>query len=348
MEGFALPVTMFSTALGVRAEFCLLTDFFYQRKEYRLDDHIFLNNLSERLSRLEKDMEEMRQVMSVQEISQKHTGTYLEQKSSARAPGESSGDWEVTCFGRFHHRCSGREVPPCHSRRGQSILKYLLDAQEHAASAERLVDCFWPHMDSVAGTHNLQMAVYALRHTLRDCGPNNSNEIVLFCESRYLLNPALTITRDVDAFCAAYQRGQEASERGDMPAALEAFEQARSLYQGDYFADPYEEWASAPRRMFQDMWLALLNQSGIFYERLGEWPKAVSCYHNILDVDGTREDITRQLMRCYAAEGRAADIKQAYRSCQECLRRDLYLVPAPETRTLYYKLLAHLNSPADH
>lgn len=313
-----------------------------------MDDPIFLNNLIERLSRLEKDVEEMRQVMSVQEISQRGTDAYLEQKSSSRSPGESSGDWEVTCFGRFHHRCDGCEVPPCHSRRGQSILKYLLDAQEHAASTERLVDCFWPHMDSVAGTHNLQMAVYTLRHALGDCGPNHSNETVLFCDSRYLLNPALTITRDVDAFRAAYQRGQEARARGDIPATLEAFEQARSLYQGDYFADPYEEWASAPRRTFQDMWLTLLNQSGILYFRLEEWPKAVSCYHDILAVDGTREDITRQLMRCYAAEERAANIKQAYRRCQECLRRDLHLAPAPETRMLYDQLLAHLNPPADH
>src|SRR5215467_13106825 len=106
MERFSLPVTMFSAALGVRgAEFCLLTDSFRQRKEYRLNEHISLNSLVERLSRLEKDMEEVRQVMSVQEVPQKNADAYLEQKSFSRLPGESSGDWEVICFGRFHHRC---------------------------------------------------------------------------------------------------------------------------------------------------------------------------------------------------------------------------------------------------
>ena len=50
-----------------------------------------------------------------------------------------------------------------------------------------------------------------------------------------------------------------------------------------------------------------------------------SCYRDILVVDCYREDIYRQLMRCYAACGRQADVKRTYRTCLEHLRRDLRL-----------------------
>lgn len=313
-----------------------------------MDEHGFLNTLSERLSRLEKDMEEVRQVILTQEATQQHAQAFSEEKTATIHRVVTGEDWEITCFGRFHHRCAGREIPPCRSRRGQAILKCLLASQEHAASTEHLIECFWPRMDTVAGAHNLQMAVYKLRHALQGCGPAGSDETILFSDNRYQLNPALNIAQDADAFRASYQQGQEALAQGKQSSALEVLEQARSFYQGDYFADPYEEWASALRRSLQDMWLTLLTQLGSLYFQAEDWPKAASCYHDMLAVDCAREDISRQLMRCYAAEGRAADIKQTYRLCHECLWEDLRLAPTPETRELYHLLLTQLNASKYH
>src|SRR5258707_1569853 len=258
-----------------------------------------------------------------------------------------NGDWEVTCFGRFHQRCAGHEVPPCRSRRGQSVLKYLLACPEYTAPTERLIDCFWPETDAVAGAHNLQMAVYKLRRSLRGCGPRGSDETVLFCDNHYQLNPPLTIAQDVDAFRAAYQRGQEAVARSDVLEAIKELEQARSYYQGDYLPDPYEDWASTTRRMRRDLWLALLSQLSLLYFQLEDWERSASCCHEILAVDCTREDVSRQLMHCYAATGRAADVKQAYRACQECLRKELRLPPTPETRALFRQLIEQSTGPDD-
>jgi DNA-binding SARP family transcriptional activator len=68
----------------------------------------------------------------------------------------------------------------------------------------------------------------------------------------YLLNPALSIIRDVDAFCAAYKQGLGAAKADSPAEAIQAFEQARACYTGDYFVDPYEEWASSSRVALQD------------------------------------------------------------------------------------------------
>lgn len=249
------------------------------------------------------------------------------------------GNWEIRCLGSFHLRCDGREVAPCKSRRGQSLLKYLLDSPGFAASTVALVDCFWPQVDSLVGARSLQVAVHALRSSLRGCGPGGSDETVLFRHNRYLLTPALSIIRDVDAFCAAYKQGLGAAKAGSPAEAIQAFEQARACYTGDYFIDPYEEWASSSRVALQDRWLHVLERLGAYYSQAGTWEPAITCYREILAVDGYREDTYRLIMRCYAAAGRPAEVKQTYLTCRECLRRDLRLAPAAETTQLYQQLI---------
>ena len=300
-----------------------------------------LNCVIERISRLEKELMELRQLLFTQ-VPRLERPIDMPSSISARVSkleGTAAGYWEVTCLGRFHHRCAGRDLAPCNSRRGQAILKYLLASPGYAASTEMMIECFWPQMDSVAGAHNLQVAVHTLRRSLRGCGPAGSDETVLFRNNRYLLNPALSIVQDVDYFRAAYERGKCATKAGNSLEAIQAFEEARIYYRGDYLADPYEEWASSSRLALQDMRLILLNHLGAFYSQTGSWELAIPCYREILAVDSYREDAYRQLMHCYAACGRTADLKQVYGACRECLRRDLRLVPASETTALYQQLI---------
>jgi DNA-binding SARP family transcriptional activator len=311
-----------------------------------MDAEIFqtsLKRLLERVSHLEEDVVELRQSLQAQTLHLQRPGNVPASLSTtplvSRSGPSGSGDWEIRCLGRFHLRCAGREVPACRSRRGQSLLKYLLASPGFAASTEVLVDCFWPQMDSVAGTRNLQVAVHTLRCSLRGCGPGGSDETVLFRHHHYLLNPALSIVQDVDAFRAAYERGLGAAKVGRSAEALEAFEEARACYGGDYLADPYEEWASSSRMALQDKWLHVLERSGALYSQARTWEPAIVCYRELLAVDCYREDIYRLLMRCYAACGRPADIKQTYLTCRRYLRRDLRLDPAAETTLLHQQLL---------
>lgn len=306
-----------------------------------------LTSMIERIFRLEKEVKELRQLIFIQIP---HLVKPIDKSLSITANSDlselvvRSDYWEVTCLGSFHLNCAGRDLTLCKSRRGQSILKYLLASPGYAASSEMLIERFWPQVDPEAGGHSLQVAVHTLRRSLRGCGPNGGDETVLFGNNRYFLNPSLSIVQDVDRFRVAYERGQRAVNTGQQAEAKRAFEEARALYIGDYHADCYEDWASARRLALIDTRLALLSQLGHLYSQGKEWELAVSCYSEILVVDCYREDIYRLLMRCYAACGRQADIKRTYRTCLEHLRRDLRLAPAPETTMLYQQLIQRTTS----
>ena len=304
---------------------------------------VTLSSMMERISRLENDVRELRQLVLLQRL---YLAESVQKPSplplNADLPGPPAAgpdSWEVTCLGKFGLRYAGRDLALCNSRRGQSILKYLLTSPGYAASSEVLIECFWPQVDPEAGAHSLQVAVHALRRSLRGCGPDGSDEVVLFRNNRYFLNPSLSIVQDVDRFRAAYERGQYAVSAGQLAEAKQAFEEARALYSGDYHADCYEEWALSRRLALIDTRLALLSQLGTLYCQGKDWELAGSCYREILVIDCYREDIYCQLMRCYAACGRQADVKRTYRHCMERLRRDLHLAPAPETTLLFQQLI---------
>src|SRR6516164_247660 len=89
-----------------------------------------LNSLLERISRLEQEIMELRQCLPVQppqvERPRNVPASFSPTSRSPRLGTPGTSDWEIRCLGSFHLRCAGREVPPCRSRRGQSLLKYLL------------------------------------------------------------------------------------------------------------------------------------------------------------------------------------------------------------------------------
>ncbi len=301
-----------------------------------------LNSVIERISQLENEVRELRQLIFVQKPP---LAKPIDTPSSIAANSDSSGlvvaetdYWEVTCLGNFCLRCAGHELALCKSRRGQSILKYLLASPGYAASSEVLIERFWPQVDPEAGVHSLQVAIHTLRRSLRGCGPDGGDETVLFHNSCYIINPSISIVQDVDRFRVAYERGQHYAKGGRLDKAVKAFEEARHFYTGDYLADCYEEWAASRRLDLIDIRLALLSQLGSLYSQEKEWEGAISCYRDILVIDCYREDIYRLLMGCYAACGRKADIKRTYHACQERLRCDLHLAPAPETIILYQQL----------
>src|SRR5947199_2491970 len=128
-----------------------------------------LGSIIERVSRLENEVRELRHILLVQMSCDEQP--IIRPSSSLAAPNlpelvvPKIDCWEVTCLGNFRLRCTGRDVDPCKSQRGQSILKYLLASPGYAASAEALMECFWPQADPVASKRNLQAAVHALRNS---------------------------------------------------------------------------------------------------------------------------------------------------------------------------------------
>jgi DNA-binding SARP family transcriptional activator len=314
----------------------------------------------ERLLDLEHQVRELRQWLQAEQwpaagpladlellrargVVARHTPAALPAAALASTPEASplaASHWQVVCLGSFQIRCAGREPPPCSSRRGWGILQYLLTRPGFAATRDALIEAFWPESEPSAGAHNLQMAVHALRRSLRGCGPEGSDEVVLFRDGQYALTPALTIDLDVHRFRAACDHGRQLAGAGQHEAARRAFEDALRLYGGPFLHDNgYDEWAEPHRAALQDLWLGVLGWLSSAYAAQKDWEQAATCSREILSADPYREDAVRQLLRCLAATGRLAEVERTFRACRERIRLDLQVEPAPETIQLYQQVM---------
>jgi DNA-binding SARP family transcriptional activator len=258
--------------------------------------------LAERLPSLEREVASLRRLLNARRrLPQRRGARSGEHPAPVHAsrtpvPPGALGHWEVTCLGGFRLRCASREVIPCGSRRGWSILRLLLASPRYAAPPELLVETLWPEAGPAAGLHNVQMAIHALRRALRGCGPAGSDEALLFRQGHYLLNPALTIDQDVEHLRRAYDRGQQAAAGGRADEARRAFEEAAAWYGGDYLADsPYEDWADGRRAALQELRLNILSRLSATYSLAGDWERAAGACQEILAADPYREDAVRQL-----------------------------------------------------
>ncbi|MCC7370396.1 MAG: winged helix-turn-helix domain-containing protein [Chloroflexi bacterium] len=308
----------------------------------------------ERLLELENQVQELRRLLAEQGVSAPREDaaragdaplTVARRASSRPAtPGaqpaaQQATRWRVTSLGMFRITCSDREPPSCSSRRGWGVLQYLLTRPGYAATRDALIDAFWPDAAPGAGAHSLQMAVHALRRALRGYGPDGSNDVVLYRDGQYLINPALSIDVDVEQFRAACRRGRELMTAGQYDAACQALEAALRLYGGPFLGDAgYDAWAEPERQVLEELRLAALGLLSDAYAARSEWDQAAARCREILAVDPYREDAVRKLLRYLAAGGRLAEVERTYRACREQIWQDLQVDPAPETIHLYRQL----------
>jgi DNA-binding SARP family transcriptional activator len=298
-----------------------------------------------RLLFLERQVRELRQLLLAGDREDAsgtlQTGAEAEvQPTPLSGHAKQAADWQVTCLGPFRLEAAGRAVAPCSSRRGWAILQYLLVRPGRLAARDVLIEAFWPGAPPAAGAHRLQMAIHALRRSLREHDSSRGGEeAVLFQDGQYALNPALVIDVDVDRFRTACERGRRLAGAGQREAARRAFEEALVLYGGPFLDEsPHDEWAETQRVTLQDLRLGVLAWLSDAYAARSEWEQAAACCREIIAADPYREDAIRQLLHCLAATGRLAEVERIYRAARDRLRRDLQVEPAAETTRVYRQL----------
>ena len=212
-------------------------------------------------------------------------------------------------------------------RKSRTLLKVLALTPGRALHPERLEAMLWPDRDPAAAGNNLRQATYHARRALSGAGADGAT---VLASRGDLLALAADIEVDVDAFSAAAARAEASGSTADIEAAL-------GVYCGELLPeDPYEDWASDPRRVLADRHVALL----LALAATREPSAATDPLHRAILADPLNEEAQRALMRAYASSGRRTQALAQYEVLRQTLRRDLAADPEAETRALYRELLA--------
>ena len=232
----------------------------------------------------------------------------------------------------------GLKVESWKRKQAAVVLKCLVSQLGRPVHRERLIEWLWPDVDVERGWERLKVTISFLRGKLRDAGATDDT-IETIGQSYLLRRDAVWV--DADTFDTLVGAGWEHLKRGEREAARTRFEEAQSLYRGDYLEDePYAEWCAVERERLREIYLELLAGMAKCYAEDGLFMEASQVCRTALHNDPCRESFLRALMENLVNLGRPDWAEAQFLSWRHNLAKDYGLQPMHETMQTYQSLVS--------
>jgi DNA-binding SARP family transcriptional activator len=250
---------------------------------------------------------------------------------------------EVRCFGRFEVSSVSGQIKHWNSTKAKSVFQYLLIRPWEPAQKDALLEAFWPGDTVQAAGNNLKAAVHSLRISLNELIMNKQNQqIVLFSEGSYRINPEISLTIDVVEFEKLRDRGRRLEKEQRLSEAIKEYEKAENLYRGDYLDDePYDDWTLLRRETLKDNYLFILSKLANYSLQTCDYENCIYYSQKILGKDASREDAYRNLIRCYLKLSQRNQALRWYQMCCKAIKTELDTTPEKETIELGDSIVNH-------
>ena len=240
-------------------------------------------------------------------------------------------------LGPFQIALNGILVKTWPSKKGRSMLAYLLYNHRRPCLRDVLMEKFWPEVAPDSARNSLNVAMYGLRRLLKRI--DNSQDYILFKNESYCMNPELEINLDHENFLDFWRRAQQLERTQSLERAVSEYEHAVEVYKGEFLEDDlYDDWSTTPRAKMREAYLYALDRLSLYYLNAAHYDNVIRLCKGIIEKDNCREDIHRRLMKSYYYLGhREKAIKQFY-SCESLLKIELDVTPSTHTLDLLSKI----------
>jgi len=219
---------------------------------------------------------------------------------------------------------------PVLSRKARAIVTYLTLQSGRFHSREKLAALLWSGCSDAQARMSLRQALSAIRKAM-PCGK----------EGRILTDgDGVRIT--LDDLDIDVERFEELAAS----PSPEKLERAMETYRGDLLEgfgvkeEPFDDWLREERERLRAMSISVLERLVEFYATANNFAPFARAATRLLGSEPLREDIHRDLMRAYAAQGRLNLALKQYEHCRNVLQRQFQVQPEHETRDLYRELRA--------
>ncbi|MDK2927119.1 MAG: hypothetical protein PWR31_809 [Bacillota bacterium] len=239
----------------------------------------------------------------------------------------------------------GEEVIPEAAWRQTKVVllfKYLLVQKGLAVPQEELLKEFWPKMEPKAARHNFAVTLYTLRSVLNKGKSNRRRpQRIVYERGLCRFNADLPYFYDAEAFERRAEEGLGALRTDKNAVAKEKLLAAHALYRTDFLTENLEErWIIKERLRLSELYLRVLDGLAHVSLTLREFAAAADYAAELLQRDPVCEEAYRVLITALAATGKRTEALRRYKACQQMLEQEFGLLPAPETRRLYERLVS--------
>jgi DNA-binding SARP family transcriptional activator len=232
---------------------------------------------------------------------------------------------------------NGLDVDSWKRKKALLVLKCLISQLDKPVHRERLIDWIWPESDPAKSWPRLKVTISYLRRALRDGGAS-ANVLETVGQSYILRRSSVWI--DSEVFCKRVSAGWEFLTQDKLKEAQVQFEEAESLYRGDFIEDePYAEWCTVERERLREIYLELLAGLVKCYTEAGEHMMASRVCRLALSSDPCRENFIRALMECLVSMNRTDWARAHFISWRRTLDQEYELQPTEETLEVFSRIV---------
>lgn len=231
-------------------------------------------------------------------------------------------------FGQFRISRGAEGEIAAPGKKGQALIGFLALAPDQSHTRDRLTTLLWGDRLEDQARQSFRQCLLTLRKSLGDGAAP-----ILVTDGDRLVLESQAIEVDVLLF--------EQLAGGD---TREQLERAIALYRGDLFegldvrSEGFDEWLAGERNRLRDLAVDTLGQLMTLRAEAGEAESAIAAAQQLLALDPLREDAYRLLMRSNDKAGRRSAALRQYQKCEDVLRRELDVEPAPETLQLFSEI----------
>jgi DNA-binding SARP family transcriptional activator len=243
----------------------------------------------------------------------------------------------IRLFGSLELDRDGVALPRFASRKSGDLFAYLALNRKAPHTREHLAGVFWGESTEERARHTLNTTLWRINRVLEPPHtPAHERGYLRVSPQHIGFNMATGVWLDVAEFESRCDLAEQTTAP-DQRFAL--YSQAINLYRGDLIADCYEDWCVVERERLQGMYVRALARLMEYNSSKTEFDRAIECARRILNCDPLREEVHRDLMRLHMHAGQPAAALRQYRHCEDLLREELGVEPAPETRALLTPIL---------
>lgn len=226
------------------------------------------------------------------------------------------------------------------SRKVWTLIAYLIYHRRRVVPQNELIELLWAEdqqSDNPSGT--LKAMIHRARKTLDALWPSAGMELILHQGSGYTWSKMIPCEVDIDRFEALCK----SSSHEDLQDTISALQ----LYRGSFLPNmSAETWVIPVAAYYHNCYVHhLLNILPILLQQ-SQYHEAANLCRDAVSVEPFHEEIHCYFMRALLAMGDRNGAVRIYQKLRESLFSNFCILPAEETRALYYEATKTINDHA--
>ena len=251
---------------------------------------------------------------------------------------------QVQMLGQFTLRYGDRTISDSddRSRRGWSLLAYMLYNHGRSFAQEELIRLYWSNSEKSADPGNaLKSIFHRIRTALDKLQPGLGRLLIRRKAGRYFWNNVMPLSLDIEDFEAHFHAAEAA---GDDDVRLTEYQAALALYAGDPLPRMTDEiWTIPIVAYYHSLYTRAAAGAIELLEKQERTAEAVALCRQAIHIEPYQEDLYEHLMRGLLRTGDMKGTMSVYEEMSELLFAHFGVMPSETLRTLYRQATRTVN-----